>query len=382
MIAVASKLPHVGTTIFTVMTQRANETGAINLSQGFPNFDAPERLRTLVAEHVAAGHNQYAPMIGVEALREQIAAKFERSYERRIDSLNEVTITLGATEGIFSAILALVHAGDEVIIFDPSYDSYAPAIAIAGGKPVHIPLQPPDFAIDWQRVRETITARTRLIILNTPHNPATSILSADDLTQLANLVRDTQILLLADEVYEHIVFDGMRHHSICGHAELAERTVGVYSFGKSMHATGWRVGYTIAAPALTREIRRVHQFNTFTITTPLQHAIADYLREAPEHCAGLSAFYQAKRDYFLERLKGSRFAFAPAAGTYFQLLDYREIASQGDMEFAERLISEAGVAAIPLSPFYAEPPRLPYLRFCFAKNEATLEQAAERLSKL
>jgi methionine aminotransferase len=377
-----SKLPHVGTTIFTVMTQRANETGAINLSQGFPNFDAPERLKDLVIEHVKAGRNQYAPMIGVDALREQIAGKFQRSYARCIDPHNEVTVTLGATEGLFSAILALVHAGDEVIVFDPSYDSYAPAIVLAGGKPVHIPLQPPSFAIDWQRVRESITPRTRLLIINSPHNPATSILSSDDLVQLAHLVRNTRTLLLADEVYEHMVFDGKGHHSICGHAELAERTVGVYSFGKSMHATGWRVGYTIASPDLTREIRRVHQFNTFTITTPLQYAIADFLREAPEHCAGLAAFYQRKRDYFLHRLKSSRFSFTPAAGTYFQLLDYREISKQSDTEFAETLIKEAGVAAIPLSPFYADAPRLPYLRFCFAKNDATLEQAAERLCKL
>jgi methionine aminotransferase len=382
MVAITSKLPHVGTTIFTVMSQRANETGAINLSQGFPNFDAPERLRALVAEHVAAGRNQYAPMIGVDVLREQIAAKFQRSYARAVDPLQEVTITLGATEGIFSAILALVHAGDEVIVFDPAYDSYAPAILLAGGRPVHIPLQPPDFAIDWERVRVSITSRTRLVIINSPHNPATSVLSANDLTELASLLRNTQMLVIADEVYEHIVFDGLTHQSICGHAELAERTVGVYSFGKSMHATGWRIGYTIATPELTREIRRVHQFNTFTITTPLQYAIADYLREAPEHCSGLSTFYQLKRDFFLERLKRSRFSFTPAAGTYFQLLDYREISKQGDMEFAETLIGEAGVAAIPLSPFYAEPPQLPYLRFCFAKNEATLEQAAERLCKL
>ena len=382
MVAITSKLPHVGTTIFTVMSQRANETGAINLSQGFPNFDAPERLRALVAEHVAAGRNQYAPMIGVDVLREQIAAKFQASYGRAADPLSEVTITLGATEGLFSAILALVHAGDEVIVFDPSYDSYAPAIVLAGGKAVHIPLQPPTFAIDWQRVRESITPRTRLLIINSPHNPATSILSSADLTELANLLRDTQMLVIADEVYEHIVFDGQRHHSICGHPELAERTVGAYSFGKSMHATGWRIGYTIATPDLTREIRRVHQFNTFTITTPLQYAIADYLREAPQHCVGLSSFYEQKRDYFLERLKHSRFSFTPAAGTYFQLLDYRDISQQSDMEFAETLIRDAGVAAIPLSPFYAAPPRLPYLRFCFAKNDATLAQAADRLCKL
>jgi methionine aminotransferase len=382
MINITSKLPHVGTTIFTVMSQRAAETGAINLSQGFPNFDAPERLKQWVAEHVAAGRNQYAPMIGVETLREQIAVKFARSYGRTIDPLNEVTITLGATEALFSAILALVHAGDEVIVFDPSYDSYAPAIVLAGGKPVHIPLQPPQFAIDWQRVRDAITARTRLIVINSPHNPATAILSAQDLTELASIVRETNILLLADEVYEHIVFDGERHHSICVHAELAVRTVGVYSFGKSMHATGWRIGYAVAAPDLTREIRRVHQFNTFTITTPLQHAIADFLREAPEHCAGLSDFYQRKRDYFLSRLKGSRFTFTPSAGTYFQLLDYRAISKQGDVEFADRLINEAGVAAIPLSVFYERPPSLTCLRFCFAKTEETLAEAAERLCRL
>jgi methionine transaminase len=383
---IVSKLPHVGTTIFTVMSQRAQETGAINLSQGFPNYDPPERLRALVSEQIAASRNQYAPMIGVDTLREAIATKFQLTHNRAIDPINEVTITLGATEGLFSAILALVHAGDEVIVFDPSYDSYAPAITLAGAKPVHIPLQPPSFAIDWQRVRDAITPSTRMLIINSPHNPATSILSADDVVQLADLLRDTSVLVLSDEVYEHIVFDGRRHESLCGHPELSERTVGVYSFGKSMHATGWRVGYTIASPVLTREIRRVHQFNTFSITAPLQYAIAEYLREAPGHCSELSAFYQRKRDYFLNCLKGSRFTFAPAAGTYFQLLNYSHIEIDGrvqhDMEFAETLIREAGVAAIPLSPFYADPPRLPYLRFCFAKNEATLTQAAERLCKL
>lgn len=382
MIDVASKLPHVGTTIFTVMTQRANEAGAINLSQGFPNYDPPERLKQLLTEQVAKGNNQYAPMTGVEPLREQIALKFMRSYGVRVDPQTEVTITLGATEGIFSAVQALAHADDEVIVFDPSYDSYAPAILLAGAKPVHIPLMPPRFDVDWERVRRAITPRTRMIIVNSPHNPATGVLLSDDVAELARIVRGTTILVLSDEVYEHMVFDDRRHINLAAHAELRERTVGVYSFGKTMHATGWRVGYTVAPMNLSREIRRVHQFNTFSIAAPMQFAIAEFLRESPEHNDGLAAFYQAKRDLFLSRLKGSRFRFTPAAGTYFQLLDYSAISSQTDLDFAETLIREAGVAAIPLSPFYAEPPKLPYLRFCFAKTDETLEQAAERLCRL
>lgn len=377
-----SKLPHVGTTIFTVMTQRANETGAINLSQGFPNYDPPDRLRELLATHVAAGNNQYAPMAGVEALRQQIAQKFLRSHGLKIDPLSEVTITLGATEGLFSAIQALVHAGDEVIVFDPSYDSYAPAILLAGAKPIHIPLLPPSFNIDWDRVRAAITQRTRMIVVNSPHNPATGTLSSDDVKELSRSVQDTNILVLSDEVYEHMIYDGRRHFCLCTVDGLKERTVGVFSFGKTMHATGWRVGYTIAPVDLTREIRRVHQFNTFSIAAPMQHAIAQFLAEVPEHNEGLAEFYRRKRDFFLERLNGSKFKFMPAAGTYFQLLDYSAISDESDVDFAETLIRKAGVAAIPLSPFYAEPPKLPYLRFCFAKTEAMLEQAAERLRKL
>ena len=377
-----SKLPHVGTTIFTVMTQRAVETGAINLSQGFPNFDPPERLKALLAEAVAKGNNQYAPMTGVAALREQIALKFARSNNLQVDPNAEITITLGATEGIFSAVQALVHAGDEVIVFDPSYDSYAPAILLAGGRPIHIPLMPPRVDVDWDRVRKAITPRTRMIMVNSPHNPATGVLSSDDVAELARIVCDTPILILSDEVYEHIVFDGRRHINLAAHAELRERTIAVYSFGKTMHATGWRVGYTVAPPNLTQEIRRVHQFNTFSIAAPTQFAIAEFLRESPEHNDGLAQFYQAKRDLFLSKLQGSRFKCTPSAGTYFQLVEYSAISARTDMEFAETLIKEAGVAAIPLSPFYAEPPRLPFLRFCFAKTDATLEQAAERLCKL
>jgi methionine aminotransferase len=379
---IRSKLPHVGTTIFTVMTQRANETGAINLSQGFPNFDPPERLKSLLAEQVAAGKNQYAPMIGAEELREQIALKLQRTYGKSFGPQHEITITLGATEALFSAIQALVHAGDEVIVFDPSYDSYAPAIILAGAKPVRIPLLPPRFAVDWQRVREAMTPRTRMIIVNSPQNPATAVFSSEDVAELAGSVRDSSVLILSDEVYEHMVFDGRRNISLCVHDELRERSVSVFSFGKTMHATGWRIGYAVAPPELTRELRAVHQFNTFSIAAPMQHAIAAFLREQPEHNDGLASFYQAKRDFFLHRLRDSRFKFVPTAGTFFQLLDYSAISNQRDADFAETLIQKAGVASIPLSPFYESPPHLPYLRFCFAKNGATLEEAARRLSEL
>lgn len=379
---IRSKLPHVGTTIFTVMSNRARELGAINLAQGFPDYDAPARLKELVAGHVAAGHNQYAPMIGVAELREQIAVKLGASYGRLLDAEAQITITLGATEGIFSSVLALVHPGDEVILFDPSYDSYAPAVTLAGGRPVHIPLAPPHFRIDWQRVREAISGRTRLVILNTPQNPTATTASAEDLDVLAELLRPTQALVLADEVYEHMIFDGARHASIVAHPELYERGVAVFSFGKTMHATGWRVGYAVARPDITREIRRVHQFNTFSIAAPLQHAIADFLKSSPEHNAQLGEFYQRKRDRFLECLRNSRFSWTPASGTYFQLLDFSAISAQSDVEFADTVLREAGVASIPVSPFYAAPPKLSVLRFCFAKNDATLEQAAERLCRL
>ena len=377
-----SKLPHVGTTIFTVMTNRARELGAINLAQGFPDYDAPARLKDLVAYHVAAGHNQYAPMIGVPELREQIALKLGASYGRLLDSESEITITLGATEGIFSAVQALVHPGDEVILFDPSYDSYAPAVVLAGGRPIHIALEPPLFHIDWQRVRQSLTPRTRLVILNTPHNPTATVAARSDLDVLADILRPTQALVLADEVYEHMIFDDAPHASILAHPELYERGVAVYSFGKTMHATGWRVGYAVAPEAITREIRRVHQFNTFSIAAPLQHAIADFLKKYPEHNAGLAAFYQRKRDRFLELLRNSSFSWTPASGTYFQLLDFSAISHQGDSEFADTLLREAGVASIPISPFYTNAPQLSVLRFCFAKNDSTLEEAAERLCRI
>ncbi len=379
---IRSKLPHIGTTIFTVMTNRARELGAINLAQGFPDFDSPDLLKELLARSVASGHNQYAPMIGEGALREQIANKLGASYGRTPDPDTEITITLGATEAIFSAVSALVHPGDDVILFDPSYDSYAPAVILAGGRPVHMPLQPPHFRIDWQQVRALVTPRLRLVMINSPHNPTGTVLSADDLHQLADVLRPTDAMVLSDEVYEHMVYDGAKHASVAGHPELYARSVVCFSFGKTMHATGWRVGYAVAPPELTREIRRVHQFNTFSIATPLQLAIAEFLRLEPQHSNELAAFYQRKRDLFLRQLQGSRFRWIPCEGTYFQLLDFSDISDASDTDFADRVLCEVGVASIPVSPFYQSPPRLNVVRFCFAKKDSTLIEAAERLRKL
>jgi methionine aminotransferase len=379
---VESKLPHVGTTIFTVMTNRARELGAVNLSQGFPDYDPPERLKELVGYHVAAGHNQYAAMIGVAELREQIALKLAASYGRRPDMDSEITITLGATEAIFSAIIALVHPGDEVILFDPSYDSYAPAVLLAGGKPIHIPLRPPEFSIDWQRVRDAVTLRLRMVLLNSPHNPTGAVIARADLDTLAEILRPTQAMVISDEVYEHMVYDGASHAGILAHDELRARGIAVFSFGKSLHATGWRIGYCVAPPELTTEIRRVHQFNTFTIATPLQYAIADFLKEQPQYGNTLRGFFERKRDLFLSYLEGTRFTWRPCAGTYFQLLDYSAYSQETDMEFCDTLLRKVGVASIPLTPFYCVPPRLTVVRFCFAKNDSTLEQAAQRLRKL
>jgi methionine aminotransferase len=379
---IQSKLPHVGTTIFTIMSSLARELGAINLAQGFPDYDPPERLKELVEHHVRIGHNQYAHMAGVIELRQAIASKLKTSYGRSIDPENEITISLGATEAIFSAISGLVHPGDDVIMLDPSYDSYAPAVILAGGRPIHIPLQAPHFRVDWQRVRDAVTPRLRMVMINTPHNPTGSIIQPHELDELADIVEPTNAFVLADEVYEHMVFDGARHASIVAHARLYARGIAVFSFGKSMHATGWRVGYAVAPADITREIRRVHQFNTFSIAAPLQHAIADFLIEAPHHSGALNEFYQRKRDKFLDALHGSRFTWTPSAGTYFQLLDFGQISAVPDVEFADTLVRRMGVASIPISPFYAEPPKLSVVRFCFAKNDSTLEEAADRLRKI
>jgi len=380
---IETKLPKVGTTIFTVMSQLAVEHKAVNLGQGFPDFEGPQALRDALARAMADGRNQYAPMTGIPALREQIARKTESLYGRKVNPDTEVTVTSGATEALFAAIAAVVRAGDEVIVLDPCYDSYEPAIELNGGRAVHVPLDPRDFSPDWQRVKDAITPKTRLILVNTPHNPCGSVFTANDLDALAGLVRDTDILVLSDEVYEHIVFDGAPHQSVLRHAELAERSFVVSSFGKTYHVTGWKVGYCIAPRALSAEFRKVHQYLTFCTFTPAQVAFADILEKDPQHYLDLPAFYQAKRDRFRDLLAGSKFRLLPVGGAYFQVADYSAISDADDLSFCEWLIKHGGVAAIPLSAFYETPLQGQRLvRFCFAKNDATLEQAAERLRGL
>ncbi|MEE8221322.1 MAG: methionine aminotransferase [Woeseiaceae bacterium] len=383
---ISSKLPDVGTTIFTVMSQLALDCNAINLSQGFPSFEPPDDLLSLIEHYLRSGANQYAPMPGVPALRAAIAAKVASLYGRSADADTEITVCNGATEGLFSSIQAIVRPGDDVIVFDPAYDSYGPAITLAGGRTVHIPLTSAgdgfDFHIDWQRLADTVNDKTRLIILNFPQNPIGSILAAADLDSLAEIVRDTEILLLSDEVYEHIVFDGARHQSMLMHDELRQRSLVISSFGKTYHATGWKVGYCIAPAPLTEEFRKVHQFNCFAVVTPIQHALADFMTTTPQHHLQLAAFYQAKRDYFCNLVTASRFEFEPAKGTFFQILDYSAISDEDDVSYARRLTREIGVASIPISVFCEEPLPGNKLRFCFAKDDATLATAAEKLCQL
>ena len=376
----ASKLPEVGTTIFTIMSRRARELDALNLGQGFPDYDIDPRLTELVAAAMSAGHNQYAPMEGLLALRERIAAKLLTVYGLSADPESEITITLGATEAIFSAVQAVIGAGDEAIAFDPAYDSYEPAVRLAGGRCVRLPLAQPGFRYDWERVRAALNARTRLVLFNSPHNPACTIATGADLDALAQLIGDRDIVVLSDEVYEHVVFDGGRHISVLTHPGLASRSFAVFSFGKTLHATGLRVGYCVAPAPLTRELRKVHQFNTFSIAHPLQHAIATYLAEQPDCGRALAGFFQAKRDRLRRALAPSGFSLPPAQGTYFQLLDFSAFAPSDDLDFAERLLTQARVATIPLSPFYASPPALPFVRLCIAKRDSTLDEAAVRLN--
>src|ERR1700722_2207802 len=354
----SSKLPDIGTTIFTVMSRRAIEEGALNIGQGFPDYAIDSRLSNSLIEALAEGRNQYAPMEGALELREQISNKLQVCYQRRFDPHAEITVTCGGTESLYDAIQAAVGPGDEAIIFDPAYDSYEPAVRLAGGRCVRIPLEPPAFRFDWDRVRRAINGSTRLIIINSPQNPSCTVADSSDLDALAALVRDRPISVLADEVYEHVLYDGRSHASVLAHPELRERSFAVFSFGKTLHATGWRIGYCVAPPALTRELRKVHQFNTFSIVSPLQYAVARYLKAHPEAWAGLAAFFQAKRDLLTGLLRGSGFEPIPAAGTYFQLVDYGALSREPDMEFADRLIREAKIAAIPLSPFYAAPPAM------------------------
>jgi methionine aminotransferase len=377
-----SKLPDVGTTIFSVMSRRATELAAINLGQGFPDFPVDARLGELVADAMREGHNQYAPMPGLPLLQESIAARLVARYGLGVDPQQSVTITLGATEALYSSIQALVGPGEEAIVFDPAYDSYDPAVRLAGARCVHIPLTPPQFHYDWERVRAAITPRTRLIIINSPQNPACTVLRDGDLDALADVIEGRDIRVLSDEVYEHVVFTGFRHHSVLAHERLRDCSLAVYSFGKALHATGIRVGYAVAPPALTAELRKVHQFNTFTIATPFQHAIARYLGEKPEVYSGLAGFFERRRDLLAGLLAGSSLRVQRAQGSYFQLVDYagcERLAGLDDVSAANKLLEEAGVASIPLSPFYREPPRTSLLRLCFAKREETLRSAAERL---
>ena len=377
-----SKLPELGTTIFTVMSRRARELGALNLGQGFPDYDIDPRLAELTGEAMRQGHNQYAPMEGVPELRERIARKLAASYGSEFDPVSQITITLGATEAIYSAVQAVVGAGEEAIAFDPAYDSYEPSVRLAGGRCIRLPLMPPEFRYDWERVRGAVTSRTRLILFNTPHNPACTAATAADLDELAAIIRGRDIVVLSDEVYEHVLFDGRAHASVLTHPELRQRSFAVFSFGKTLHATGLRVGYCVAAPELTGELRKVHQFNTFSIANPLQQAIAAYLTERPRTGQELSAFFQAKRDRLRAALASSGFVLPPAHGTFFQLLDFGALLPPGDVEFAERALTEARVATIPLSPFYAEPPKLSVVRLCIAKRDDTLDEASARLAGL
>lgn len=376
-----SRLPTVGTTIFTVMSALAQECGAINLSQGFPDFDAPAELLDALDAAARAGHNQYAPMAGMPVLREAIAAKVEALYGAQYDVASEVTVTAGATQAIFTAIAALVHPGDEVIVFTPAYDSYAPSVELQGGRVVYAELLAPSYRPDWAAVKALVTPRTRMVIVNSPHNPTGSVWTADDVAALADVVQGTGIVVLSDEVYEHMVYDGVRHESVMRHPELLQRSIVVSSFGKTCHATGWKVAYALAPRELMAEFRKAHQFIVFTVHTPSQVALAEFMKK-PGWYAQLLALYQGKRDIFRQALAGSRFELLPCEGTYFQCVKYAAISDEGDRAFAERLTREHGVAAIPVSAFYPDGRDHGVIRFCFAKSADTLGRALERLTKL
>jgi len=378
---IRSKLPATGTSIFSVMSALAQAHGAVNLGQGFPDYDIDPGLIDLVTEAMRAGHNQYPLSPGVMALREAIAAKVQRLYGRAYDPGNDVTVTTGATQGIFTTIQALAHAGDEVIVFEPAYDSYIPAIRLAGATPVPLPLTVPGYDIDWDAVRRAVTPSTRMIVVNTPNNPGTGILSPDDLAQFAAITRDSRIVIVSDEVYEHMVYDGARHESLARHDELAARSVVIGSFGKTFHATGWKVGYTLAPPEITAEIRRVHQFTVFTVNSPVQHGLAEFLRD-PARYENLPAFFTAKRDLLRTALADTPLDLLPCRGSYFQLATYARVSDEPAAEFAQRLVRDFGVATIPLSAFYQDGTDHRVIRFCFAKRDETIRAAAERLRKL
>lgn len=378
---VQSKLPDVGITIFTVMSKLADEHSAINLSQGFPDFDVDPKLLDLVDKYMRAGYNQYAPMQGVAALRAGIAEKTQQLYEAAYDPATEITVTSGATEALFAAITAVVQTGDEVIVLEPAFDCYVPAIELNGGIPVFVKYRFPDYHIDWDDVKRAITSKTRLIILNSPHNPTGAVLSSADIAALKRITRDTDVLIVSDEVYEHIIFDGRVHESMARHPELAQRSFVISSFGKTYHTTGWKIGYCLAPEPLSAEFQRVHQFLTFASNTPIQHAYAEFMQNKDAYLK-LAEFYQQKRDTFLALLEPSRFKPIPCRGTYFQMLDYSAISAEPEAAFAQRLTVEHGVASIPPSVFYHDSEDHRVLRFCFAKKDETLERAAEKLCKI
>ncbi len=380
---IQSKLPKVGTTIFTTMSNLAQKLGAINLSQGFPDYDGDPYLKDRLAFHVANGANQYAPMTGIPRLNQAIAKKVAQHYDCTIDSEKEITITLGATEAIFDAIQCVLNKGDEAIIFDPAYDLYEPAIQLAGGDCIHLPLNPSDFSIPWEQLENSISKRTRLIIVNSPHNPCGSVLGSQDLETLWKIVKDHDIFLISDEVYEHIIFDGLQHESLLRHDKLAQRSFVISSFGKTYHMTGWRVGYCISPAPLSAEFRKIHQYVTFSIPNPLQNTFADMLENHPEHAISLPDFYQTKRDFFTNAIHGSRFKLKKCSGSYFQLADYSQISDLPDFEFCYWLAEKAGVVAVPISVFYEQAiPDQRLVRFCFCKGEDTLKRAADLLNKI
>lgn len=376
-----SKLPQTGTSVFAVMSQLANEHKAVNLSQGFPDFPISAELIDKVHHYMKKGFNQYAPMPGVAELRKAIAVMFDYNHGAKYNPDTEINITAGATQGLYSAISTFVRPGDEVIVFEPAYDSYAPAVEVNQGRVKYSKLLFPDFRINWDELPKLITHNTRMIVINTPHNPTGSVLSADDLRRLEKLTRGTDIIILSDEVYEHLIFDGKQHQSASRFPELASRSLVVGSFGKTFHATGWKIGFVLAPENLMKEFRKVHQFVVFAVNTPIQYAMADYLGN-PDNYLSLGKFYQKKRDYFAKAVSSSRFKIIPSYGTYFQLLDYSQISDEKEMDFATRLIKENGIAGIPVSPFYQKKNDNRVLRFCFAKQESTLKRAAEILCKI
>lgn len=374
----SSKLPNVGTTIFTVMSKLATDSGAINLSQGFPGFSCDPNLLDLVTKYMKKGFNQYAPMSGVPILKQRLAEKTKLVYGVEYHAEDEVTIVSGATEAIFSAVTAVVREGDEVILLEPAYDSYAPAVILNGGIPIYIPLSLPDFSIDWEKVKSAINPKTRMIMVNTPHNPTGYVWSQVDVNMLATLIQDTDIYVVSDEVYEHIFFDGRTHISLMTHPVLKEKTFVCGSFGKTFHVTGWKIGYCLAPKSLTEEFRKIHQFVTFSTPTPLQYALAEYLEESA-HYLSIPDFYQKKRDLFCEGLRETPFKFQPAQGSFFQLVSYGHLSQESDFDLAVRLTKEIGVASIPISVFFNEKTDHKILRFCFAKEDSELEKALDKL---